>query len=97
MDGLTRAVIEDLSSRYCPHSEYVFFVRLTVSIGTTCLVAAALFFSAYIRRRGASLRVWPFAWACVLVAFAVGWCALDLYALSGCNGNFQEGLVWDWP
>jgi hypothetical protein len=94
MDPVAPAVIEDLSSRYCPHDLHLFVLRLAVfvlaffAVGIVTLVVA---------RKTSTKQLWPFAAGWVLIVFALGAGALDFFGFSGCNGHFTPGLTWDWP
>ncbi len=96
IDHLQMAVAQDLSSRYCPHSNAVFLVRFWALFAAFAAAALTLFLAAN-RSAKPSGRTLPYVVAGALLLFAIGSGALVLYGLSGCSGSAAEGLIWDWP
>ena len=97
VDQLQMAVAQDLSSRYCPHSNPVFLARSWALFATFAVLAVALFLAANRSTKRPSGRTLPYVLAGVLLLFAIGSGGLVLYGLSGCSGVATEGLIWDWP
>jgi hypothetical protein len=97
MDHLQMAVAQDLSSRYCPHSNPVFLARFWALFAIFAVVALAIFLGANRSTKRPSGRTLPYVLAGVLLLFAIGSGVLVLYGLSGCSGVAAEGLIWDWP
>lgn len=87
MDSLTVAVAHELSSRYCPTNKESFLVTLVVLVVAFCVAGIVL------RRFGRVARIAGI----VLILFALGGTALDLFGLSGCGPHFSPGLTWDHP
>jgi hypothetical protein len=85
--GLIRAVVEDLASGYCPANEASFLSTLFALVALLCIAGLVLL------RFGRVARIVGI----MLVVFAIGAAAIDLFGLSGCNGNIEKGLTWDQP
>ena len=85
--GLIRAVTEALASGYCPTNGTSFLLELVAIVAFLCITGTvALRFGRVARIVGV-----------MLVVFAIGVVAIDLFGLSGCNGHFEKGLTWDHP
>ena len=97
IDPAEMAVAQDLSSRYCPHSNAVFLGRFWALFAVFAVAALALFLTASRSTRRPSNRTPLYIVAGALLLFAIGSGALVLYGLSGCSGTAAEGLIWDWP
>lgn len=87
MDSLTVAVAHELSSRYCPTNKESFLVTLALLVVAFCVAGIVL------GRFGRVARVAGI----VLILFAIGGGALDLFGLAGCGAHFSPGLAWDNP
>jgi heme A synthase len=97
LDHAQMAVAQDLSARYCPHDKLVFLTRLFASFAGFAVVGLAALLAAYRGRERSSSRTALYAFAVIVLMFAIGSAAFVLYGLSGCNGPPAEGLTWDWP
>ncbi len=76
--GLIRAVVEALSSGYCPANEVSFLAELAALVTLLCIAGVVLL------RFGRVARIV----GVMLVVFAIGGAAIDLFGLSGCNGHY---------
>lgn len=97
VDSLTTAVINALSSGYCPSNKTLFLMRLFAIVSTICVIGLALAGTARFRVKSATVRLVMYTGAAVLMLFALGGGAVNLFALSGCAGQATPGLIRDWP
>ncbi|HZZ00702.1 MAG TPA: hypothetical protein VFE36_14125 [Candidatus Baltobacteraceae bacterium] len=86
-DQLTSSVAEVLRTNYCPTNRTQFITSLAGLAAIFCAVAIVLI------ARGKTARVAGI----LIVLFALGAAALDLFGFSGCSFRFEPGLTWDWP
>jgi len=96
VDHLTTAVMDALSSGYCPTSKTVFLLRLVVAVAIFCCAGFGLI-AAGSRSRGPESRFALRVCGAVAIVFALGAAAWDLFGLSGCGTHATAGLLWDWP
>jgi hypothetical protein len=85
--GLIRAVVVALASGYCPTNGTAFLLELVALVAFFCIAGIVLL------RLGRVARIVGI----MLVVFAIGGAAIDLFGLSGCNGHIEKGLTWDHP
>ena len=95
--GLQAAVSDALSSGYCPKNKAIFLLALLAQVVFFCMSGIALVGLARYRARLARFKSAAYLVAPILVMFALGAGALDLFGLSGCGSHATEGLTWDWP
>jgi hypothetical protein len=96
VDHLTTAVVEALSTRYCPIDTGLFETRLFSIAAAFCLLGVALFVAGRVRLKTGMPRTIVYTTAAVVLLFAIGGAGLDLFGLSGCTGS-TAGVTWDWP
>ena len=96
VDHLTAAVMDALSSGYCPTSKTNFLLRLFVTLAVFCGIGFGLIAAAS-RSKNSTRRFVAYTGAAVLILFALGGSAWDLFGLSGCGNHTTAGLIWDWP
>ena len=96
VDHLTAAVMDALSSGYCPTSKTDFLLRLFIAVAVFCVVGFGLIAAAS-ASKDSTRRFVTFTAAAVLIAFAVGGAAGNLFGLSGCGSHTTAGLIRDWP
>lgn len=96
VDHLTAAVMDALSSGYCPASKTHFMLRLLGAVAIFCGIGFGLICAAF-RSMNAPQRAVAYTGAAVLILFAVGGAAWDLFGLWGCGYHTTAGLTWDWP
>jgi len=87
MDHLASSVAETLRTNYCPANKAIFLAVLGGIVAASCAIGIALM------GRGNTARVA----GTLLVIFAVGGAALDLFGFFGCGNRIEPGLTWDWP
>jgi hypothetical protein len=97
LDALYTAVAHDLASRYCPTDKTVFLERSGIAFAALAGIALLLFSFARSRTQTARRKELGYIGACAIAVFAVGSAALVAYGLSGCGGETQAGLTWEWP
>lgn len=97
VDSLYATVTHDLSSRYCPTDKTVFLGRLGILIAAFAGVALLLLLFAKFRTQNAQRREMAYMCACAFAVFAIGGGILTLIGLSGCGGEAEAGLIWEWP
>jgi len=96
VDHLTAAVMDALSSGYCPTSKSYFLLRLFAAVAVFCCIGFGLIVAAT-RLKGSERRFFARIGGVVLILFALGGAAWDLFGLSGCGSHATAGLIWDWP
>ena len=84
---LIRGVLEALASGYCPTNGRAFALELVALVAFFCIAGVVMLPFGRVARVVGIL----------LVVFAVGAAAIDLFGLSGCNGHLEKGLTWDHP
>ena len=97
VDPLYAAVARDLASRYCPPDKTVFLGRLGIAFAAFAGIALLWFFFARLRAQTERRRELGYIGAGAIAVFALGSAALVAYGLSGCGGETQAGLTWEWP
>ena len=96
VDHLTAAVIDALSSGYCPMNKMYFLLKLLAAVALLCAAGFGLIAAAS-RSKSSTRRVVTRIGATALILFALGGAACDLFGLSGCGTHTEAGLIWDWP
>lgn len=97
VDHLHAAVMDALSSGYCPRNKAIFLMTLFTLVSTFCVFGLAVAGVARFRLRDARFKIVAYIVASMLVLFAIGAGALDLFGFFGCGNHIAEGLTWDWP
>jgi predicted benzoate:H+ symporter BenE len=95
-DGLKAAVIDSLTSGYCPASKSHFLLALLASVAILCGAGFALMAAAS-RSRDSRRRFVLRTAAVVVILFTVGGAAIDLFGFCGCGSHIEAGLTRDWP
>ena len=96
LDHLTAAVMDALSSGYCPTSKTDFLLRLFIAFAVFCGIGIALIAAAS-RSKHPMRRFVTLTAAAVLILFALGGAAGNLFGLYGCGSHTTAGLIRDWP
>jgi len=101
VDPMYDAIVRDMTSRYCPIDKTAFVGRLGILMAVCAVIALLLFVLARFRSpnesRHSPRRFAAYVAAGAVVVFAFGGAALVIFGLSGCGGETQAGLTWDWP
>lgn len=87
MIHLNPAVADSLASFWCPTNRASFLATLFALVAAICIVGIVL------RRFGRVARIAGL----VLILFAIGGGAMELFGLSGCGPHFAAGVTWDRP
>ena len=96
VDHLTAAVMDALSSGYCPTSKTNFLVSLFAAFAVFCGIGFGLIVAAS-RSMNSTRRFVVYIGAAVLLLFALGGAGWDVFGLSGCGSHATAGVTWDWP
>lgn len=96
VDHLTAAVMDALSSGYCPTNKMYFLLRLFAAVAVFCGIGFGLIAAAS-RSKNSTRKFVTRTATAVLILFALGGAAWDLFGLSGCGTHSTAGLIWDWP
>ena len=96
VDHLTSAVAEALSSGYCPTNKAAFLGSLAALVGIFCIAGIAAIAAARRKDNDRARHALRIA-GTVLVVFAIGAAALNLFGLSGCGPHATAGVTRDWP
>lgn len=91
------ALINDLSSRYCPVDRTIFLERLGLIFALLAGLSLLLFAVGRLGAKYSHRKELAYIAAWAVVAFAIGSGLLVILGLSGCGGGSQAGLTWDWP
>lgn len=86
-DRLKTAVVDALSSGYCPTNRSAFLLELVALAAIFCVAGVTLYRFGRIARIAGIL----------LVCFALGGAALDLFGFLGCGNHNVPGLSWNRP
>ena len=96
VDHLTAAVMDALSSGYCPTSKTKFLLALFAAIAAFCGIGFAFILAAS-RPMNSTRTFVAYTSAAVLILFALGGAGWDIFGLSGCGSHATAGVTWDWP